>query len=208
MQTTALNPTQMHLLKLFSFNNSEDYAREIQRVLTQHFQERLDAESDRLWEAGILSHERLEALRHEDLHVNISRMARLVLDTNSLIQCIARQSRFHELWLSFLDGRHTMCVSTEILEEYTEILEEKTSAAFAQLALDVITNNPYTEFITPWYHFNVITADPDDNKFVDCAVAANAHFIVTEDHHYKELEKLDFPKVDTIKLDDAMLLLI
>lgn len=69
MQTTALNPTQMHLLKLFSFNNSEDYAREIQRVLTQHFQERLDAESDRLWEAGILSHERLEALRHEDLHV-------------------------------------------------------------------------------------------------------------------------------------------
>lgn len=69
MQTTALNPTQMHLLKLFSFNNSEDYAREIQRVLTQHFQERLDAESDRLWEAGILSHECLEALRHEDLHV-------------------------------------------------------------------------------------------------------------------------------------------
>lgn len=69
MQTTALNPTEMHLLKLFSFNNSEDYAREIQRVLTQHFQERLDAESDRLWEAGILSHERLEALRHEDLHV-------------------------------------------------------------------------------------------------------------------------------------------
>ena len=67
MQTTALNPTEMHLLKLFSFNNSEDYAREIQRVLTQHFQERLDAESDRLWEAGILSHERLEALRHEDI---------------------------------------------------------------------------------------------------------------------------------------------
>ena len=96
MQTTALNPTQMHLLKLFSFNNSEDYAREIQRVLTQHFQERLDAESDRLWEAGILSHERLEALRHEDLHVK-HRMARLVLDTNSLIQCIARQIRFHEL---------------------------------------------------------------------------------------------------------------
>ena len=67
MQTTALNPTEMHLLKLFSFNNSEDYAREIQRVLTQHFQERLDAESDRLWDAGILSHERLEALRHEDI---------------------------------------------------------------------------------------------------------------------------------------------
>ena len=43
METTVLNPTQMHLLKLFSFNNSEEYAREIQTVLTRHFQERLDA---------------------------------------------------------------------------------------------------------------------------------------------------------------------
>ena len=68
MNTTTLNPTQMHLLKLFSFNNSEDYAREIQQVLTQHFQERLDAESDRLWNAGILSNERLETLRHKDFH--------------------------------------------------------------------------------------------------------------------------------------------
>ena len=48
MEATVLNPVQMHLLKLFSFNNSEEYALEIQKVLTQHFQERLDAEADRL----------------------------------------------------------------------------------------------------------------------------------------------------------------
>ena len=48
METTALNPTQMHLLKLFAFNDSEEYAREIQEVLTRHFQSRLDAEADRL----------------------------------------------------------------------------------------------------------------------------------------------------------------
>ena len=58
----------MHLLKLFSFNNSEDYAREIQRVLTQHFQDRLDKESDRLWDEGILNQERLDEIRHMDLH--------------------------------------------------------------------------------------------------------------------------------------------
>ncbi len=121
-------------------------------------------------------------------------MAQWVLDTNSLIQCIARQSRYHDLWISFLDGRNTLCVSTEILAEYTEILEQNISATFAQLALDVITNNPYTELITPWYRFNVIKADPDDNKFVDCAVAANAKFIVTEDHHYNELKNLVFPQ--------------
>ena len=68
MEATALNPTQMHLLKLFSFNNSEDYAREIQTVLTAHFQRQLDEEADRLWDAGILNQQRLDEIRQEDLH--------------------------------------------------------------------------------------------------------------------------------------------
>ena len=68
METATLNPTQMHLLKLFAFNNSEEYAREIQMVLTQHFQSRLDAEADRLWDEGILNQEKLDELRHKDLH--------------------------------------------------------------------------------------------------------------------------------------------
>jgi hypothetical protein len=68
MDTATLNPTQMHLLKLFAFNNSEEYAREIQAVLTKHFQSRLDAEADRLWDEGILNQEKLDELRHKDLH--------------------------------------------------------------------------------------------------------------------------------------------
>ena len=131
-------------------------------------------------------------------------MARLVLDTNSLLQCISRRSKYHDLWLSLLDGRNELCVSTEILEEYAEILERKTSPKFAELALDVISNNPYTVFITPYYHFKLIVADPDDDKFVDCAVASNAKFIVTEDSHYDVLQDLDFPHVDVIKLDEII----
>ena len=131
-------------------------------------------------------------------------MARLVLDTNSLLQCISRRSKYHDLWLSLLDGRNELCVSTEILEEYAEILERKTSPKFAELALDVISNNPYTVFITPYYHFKLIVADPDDDKFVDCAVASNAKFIVTEDSHYDLLQDLVFPRVDVIKLDEII----
>ena len=131
-------------------------------------------------------------------------MARLVLDTNSLLQCISRRSKYHDLWLSLLDGRNELCVSTEILEEYAEILERKTSPKFAELALDVNSNNPYTVFITPYYHFKLIVVDPDDDKFVDCAVASNARFIVTEDSHYDVLQNLEFPRVDVIKLDDII----
>lgn len=68
MHNATLNPTQMHLLKLFSFNNSESYALEIQKVLTQHFQSLLDEEADKLWENGTLDQKRLDELWKEDLH--------------------------------------------------------------------------------------------------------------------------------------------
>ena len=64
-----MNPTQMHLLKLFAFNNSEDFAREIQMVLMRYFQQKLDEESDRIWEEGVLNQEKLDEIRHLDPHV-------------------------------------------------------------------------------------------------------------------------------------------
>ena len=129
---------------------------------------------------------------------------RLVLDTNSLIQCVSRRSRYHDLWLSFIDGRNQLCVTTEILNEYVEILQRETTENFASIMLEVILNNPNTLFINIFYKFNLIIADPDDNKFIDCAIAAQAKYIVTEDHHYDVLRDLEFPKVDIIGLDDAM----
>ena len=68
METATLNPTQMHLLKLFAFSNSEEYARKIQMVLTKYFQSRLDEEADRLWDEVILNQEKLDELRHTGLH--------------------------------------------------------------------------------------------------------------------------------------------
>ncbi len=68
MEATILTPTQQHLLKLFSFNRSETYAREVQEVLMRHFQEKLDKEADRLWDEGILDQVQLDQIQHEDLH--------------------------------------------------------------------------------------------------------------------------------------------
>ena len=45
-----------------------------------------------------------------------------------------------------------------------------------------------------------ITADPDDNKFVDCAFAANATYIVSNDTHYNVLRTISFPKLFVLKL--------
>jgi predicted nucleic acid-binding protein len=94
--------------------------------------------------------------------------------------------------------------TTEILNEYEEILERLAGTEVAKLTINTILNNPKTIFCTPYYCFKIIQSDPDDNKFVDCAVVANAKFIVTEDHHFDILKQCSFPKVDIISLDDFM----
>lgn len=50
----------------------------------------------------------------------------------------------------------------------------------------------------------MIEADYDDNKFVDCAIAANVQFVVTEDKHFNELKRIEFPKVNVIGEDDFL----
>ena len=132
---------------------------------------------------------------------------RIVLDTNALIQSIPRHSRYYAVWLSFLNGENTLCVSNEILEEYTEILQRLTDEETAEIVVSTIINGPFVEFISPFYHFEMITADKDDNKFVDCAIAAQARFIVTNDLHYDVLKNIPYPKVDIISLNDFLILL-
>ncbi len=36
----------------------------------------------------------------------------------------------------------------------------------------------------------------------DCAFAANAHYIVSDDKHFNELKSIDFPKIEVLKLKE------
>ena len=128
-------------------------------------------------------------------------MSRIVLDTNCLIQTLPSRSKYNKVWQSFVLGNNTLCVSNEILEEYVEIIQKLVNCSFAEVVVKTILNSPFTEFVTPFYKFNLITADADDNKFVDCAIAANAKCIVTNDHHYDVLQRIDFPHVNVVSLE-------
>lgn len=54
------------------------------------------------------------------------------------------------------------------------------------------------------FRMELIKADPDDNKFVDCAFAAGADYLVTEDNHFNILKKTAFPKLNLVTLDEFM----
>ena len=132
---------------------------------------------------------------------------RIVLDTNCLIQSISPRSRYYAVWESLINGQNTLCVSNEIIMEYLEILQRLTDHDTAETIIKTIINSRFVEFVTPYYNFGLITHDPDDNKFVDCAIAANARFIVTNDHHYDILKGLDYPPIDIINIEDFMKLI-
>lgn len=128
----------------------------------------------------------------------------IVLDTNCLIMAVSSRSNYHKIWKSFLAGDFCLCISNEILEEYAEVISRNISVEAARYVLFTIMERRNVKQITPSYKWQLIQADPDDNKFVDCAIAANAKFIVTEDHHFDILKNVSFPKVAVINIDNFL----
>ena len=125
---------------------------------------------------------------------------RVVLDTNSLLSSLARRGSAYPGWKGVQEGRYTLCVTTEILEEYEEVIARKTRPEVARNVIDFIMQQDNVELIDPYFHMNLITADPDDNKFVDCAFTANATYIVSDDSHYDVLRNIPFPEILVLKL--------
>ena len=126
----------------------------------------------------------------------------VVIDTNCLLQIISRQSPYRPIWDAFLAGHYTLCVSEEILDEYQESLEQQITPTVAENVVMLILNQENVQLVDPHFRMGIITADPDDNKFVDCAIAAGARYVVTNDRHYDVLRQTPFPYVDVISLSD------
>lgn len=131
----------------------------------------------------------------------------IVLDTNALIMAISSKGAYHKVWQAFLDGSYTLCVTNEIIEEYLEVLSRNITVRVAEAVVYTILTRKNVRKLDPHFRFHLIDVDEDDNKFVDCAIAANARYIVTEDHHFDVLRKIDFPLVNVIGIDAFVRLL-
>ena len=128
----------------------------------------------------------------------------IVLDTNSLIMATSARNEYFQVWQDFFDGKYTLCITNEILSEYEEVLSRNISPGFSEAIISVILAQENVKRFSPSYSFHLIEADADDNKFVDCAIVANAKYIVTEDHHYNVLKEIPFPKVEIANLKEFL----
>jgi len=113
---------------------------------------------------------------------------RVVLDTNTLISALlfsGTASRLAPLWQS---RRITVLVSKEILQEYLRVLaypkfqlgDHEIRALVEEELL------PFAETIRVRRRLAVVRRDPEDDKFLECAVAGRAEYLVTGDRDLRE----------------------
>jgi len=114
-------------------------------------------------------------------------VTRAVLDTNVWISAILRHSAAHRIYLHAEAGEYTAVTSNPILHEiartlraYFGIPDESVYAWWLRLTwlCDVIQ-------VVSW--LNAIARDPDDNRFIECAVDGHCDYLVSQDGDLLEL---------------------
>ena len=131
-------------------------------------------------------------------------MRQAVVDTNCLLASLNRRSPFHRLYELFAPEAFHWVLSNEIVTEYEEVLTAYYSAGTATQVLEILLSAPNTSFQEVYFKWQLVTADPNDNKFVDVAVAASADFLVSNDRHFHFLRQLSFPRVALVSLQEFL----
>ena len=126
------------------------------------------------------------------------------MDSNVLLAAIGKKSRYRPIWDNFLSGEYTFIVSEDIIYEYEEVIQRYAAKGVAEIMVNIFIESPYVLYQQIFYSWNAIKQDPDDNKFFDIAVAGNADYLVTDDMHFKGIDKLPFPKVNVINSDQFL----
>lgn len=127
---------------------------------------------------------------------------KVVIDTNILITIIGRELPNRWIFGKIINGELELCVSSEILWEYEEILIAKTNQIVARNIIDFLLISPFVHLVDVYFNWNLIEKDPDDNKFIDCAVSSGVYCLVSNDNHFNAVKKIDFPQITVLSLQE------
>jgi len=83
------------------------------------------------------------------------------------------------------------------------VIARKTSQAAADNVINFLAISPYTIEVDIHFTFGLIAADLSDNKFVDCAITANADHLLSNDKLFQILKNISFPSVPIIDLRES-----
>lgn len=115
---------------------------------------------------------------------------RAVLDTNVLISGVIATGVPHEVLLRGLDWEYRIVVSAATLAEFRETLlkyPERFGLDEDEVQQEVETVGYFAEFVDPDEDITAVEDDPDDDKFLEAAVAGDVDYVVSGDKHLLDL---------------------
>lgn len=130
-------------------------------------------------------------------------MITAVIDTHGLLNSIPKNSEKRWLYDAFVSKQFVWVFSNEILSEYAEMVAIEFSEKAMQSVVSTLLTAPNTNRFDPFFKWQLVEADPDDNKFVDCAIGSNADYLVSNDRHISGLLKIKnlFPPVPIVTFE-------
>lgn len=128
---------------------------------------------------------------------------KVVVDTNVFVSAAILKGQSSILMEKWKEGKFILCFSPDIFDEYFEVIsrtkfkqEEKDIRELAEM----LTERGIA--IEPNVHLDIVKEDPDDNKFLECAVIAGADFIVSGDSHLLKFRK--YQGIEILKISEFL----
>jgi putative PIN family toxin of toxin-antitoxin system len=131
-------------------------------------------------------------------------MIKAVIDTNGLLSSIPKNGSLRWLYDAFIREEFVWIFSNEIISEYAEIINRMFDAQAMEIVFSILLTSVNTQRYEPSYKWQLVSDDPDDDKFVDCAIGANVDYLVTNDKHIRNLLKIPdlFPPVPIVTFEE------
>ena len=112
-----------------------------------------------------------------------------ILDTNVFISGVFWKGAPSEILKAWQEERFRLAISLPILEEYRRVLDELTK----ERAISVLTSilkiiELHSEMVEPVSFTEAVCSDPDDDKFLEAAIAAGADYVVEWDRAFLNLK--------------------
>ncbi|SPJ14515.1 conserved hypothetical protein [Syntrophobacter sp. SbD2] len=109
-------------------------------------------------------------------------MLKAVIDTNVLVSALLKPDSLPELILSLiLEGEIVLCLSQPIAMEYEEVLAREKFKKLGRQKVKALLSRLKSQarWVEPTIRLQAAKGDPEDDKFLECAVEAEADFFIT-----------------------------
>jgi len=116
-------------------------------------------------------------------------MLRVVIDTNIYISAIFWSGKPRRVIDLGRDNRIQIFSSEEIEEEISKILTNKFGLSLFDTDLILTDFSTFSNPVRIRNRMFTVKDDPDDDKFIDCAVECSAGYIISGDKHLLSMKK-------------------